>query len=102
MAKSKMRRLAILDDYNRFATASVDWGAVANECSVSVFDRHLEQSEAASALKDFEIVCTLRERMAFPRSLIDSLPNLRLIAATGARHHRSMDIEAATSRGVLC
>jgi len=97
-----MRRLAILDDYNRFATAAVDWSGVAAECSVSVFDRHLEQAEAASVLKDFEIVCTLRERMAFPQSLIESLPNLRLIAATGARHHRSMDIDAATSRGIIC
>ena len=97
-----MRRLAILDDYNRFATTAVDWSAVAKECSVSVFDRHLEQAEAVSALRDFEIVCTLRERMAFPQSLITNLPNLRLIAATGARHHRSMDIDAATSRGIVC
>ena len=97
-----MRRLAILDDYNRFSTVAVDWSAVAKECSVSVFDRHLAQAEAVSALEDFEIVCTLRERMAFPQSLIDRLPNLRLIAATGARHHRSMDIDAATSRGILC
>ena len=97
-----MRRLAILDDYNRFSTVAVDWSAVAKACSVSVFDRHLEQAEAVSALEDFEIVCTLRERMAFPQSLIDRLPNLRLIAATGARHHRSMDIDAATSRGILC
>jgi phosphoglycerate dehydrogenase-like enzyme len=97
-----MRRLAILDDYNRFSTVAVDWSAVAKECNVSLFDRHLEQAEAVSALEDFEIVCTLRERMAFPQSLIDRLPNLRLIAATGARHHRSMDIDAATSRGILC
>src|SRR5262249_17831525 len=47
-------------------------------------------------------ICTLRERMPFSRSLIERLPNLRLIAATGARHHRSMDIQAASEKGVVC
>lgn len=97
-----MRQLAILDDYARFATSAADWSAVARECSITVFDRHLDEAEASAELRDFEILCTMRERMAFPRALIESLPNLRLIAATGARHHRSMDIEAATERGILC
>ncbi len=97
-----MRKLAILDDYRRFATAAADWSAVEKECSISVFDRHLDEAEAATELRNFEILCTLRERMAFPRSLIERLPNLRLIAATGARHHGSMDVEAATERGILC
>jgi len=97
-----LRRLAILDDYTRFALTAADWSAVAREREIVVFDRHLEEAEAAVALEDFEILCTLRERMAFPRSLIDRLPNLRLIAATGARHHRTMDVEAATERGIAC
>lgn len=97
-----MRKLAILDDYRRFATTAADWSAVERECSISVFDRHLSESEAAKELVDFEILCTLRERMAFPRLLIECLPNLRLIAATGARHHGSMDVEAATERGIVC
>jgi phosphoglycerate dehydrogenase-like enzyme len=97
-----MRRLAILDDYARFALTAADWSAVTRECEISVFDRHLEEDEAVTVLEDFEILCTLRERMAFPRTLIERLPNLRLIAATGARHHRSMDVDAATARGVLC
>jgi D-3-phosphoglycerate dehydrogenase len=97
-----MRRLAILDDYHRFATSAVDWSAVAGTCEITVFDRHLDEEAAGAELKDFEILCTLRERMAFPRSLIERLPSLRLIAATGAKHHRSMDVEAATERGILC
>jgi len=97
-----MRRLAILDDYTRSATSVVDWSLLARECDITVFDRHLDEGEAATALKDFEILCTLRERMAFPRTLLERLPRLRLIAATGARHHRSMDVEAATALGILC
>jgi hypothetical protein len=69
-----MRRLAILDDYRRFATSAADWSAIAKECSITVFDRHLDEAEAARVLKDFDILCTLRERMALPRSLIESRP----------------------------
>src|SRR5262245_12422115 len=97
-----MRRLAILDDYCGSALSSADWSVVQKDCSISVFDRHLDEAEAVVTLADFEILCTMRERMAFPRSLVARLPNLRLIAATGARHHRSMDVEAATERGILC
>lgn len=97
-----MRRLAILDDYSRFALTAADWSTVAQECEIAVFDRHLEEADAIAALADFEILCTLRERMAFPRALIERLPKLRLIAATGARHHGTMDVEAATERGILC
>jgi phosphoglycerate dehydrogenase-like enzyme len=75
---------------------------VEKECSITVFDRHLGEDEAAAALADFEILCTLRERMALPRTLIARLPKLRLIAATGARHHRSMDVDTATERGIVC
>lgn len=97
-----MRKLAILDDYCRFAMGAADWREIEKECRISAFDRHLDESEAISELRDFEILCTLRERMAFPRSLIERLPNLRLIAATGARHHGSMYVEAATQRGIVC
>ena len=97
-----MRRLAILDDYSHFALAAADWYAVEKECAISVFDRHLGETEAATELRISRFICTLRERMAFPRSLIVRLPNLRLIAATGARHHRSMDVDAATECGIVC
>lgn len=97
-----MRKLAVLDDYPRASMRLADWSAVEKACEITIFDRHLGLEEAKVVLQNFEILCTLRERMAFPRSLIESLPNLKLIAATGPKHHRSFDIAAATERGVLC
>lgn len=92
-------RVAILDDYQQLALASADWGAVQARCDVTVFDRHLDEAEAADALAGFDVLCTLRERMALPGSLLRRLPRLRLIAITGP-HHRTLDLDAATQLGI--
>lgn len=95
-----MPRVAILDDYAGAALQLADWSTVQCRAEVTVFDRHLAESEAADALQPFDVVCTLRERMAFPRSLIEALPNLKLITIVG-RTLPNLDMAAATERGVL-
>ena len=92
-------RIALLDDYQRLAKRLVDWSAVEARASVTVFDRHLDEESAALALRDFDAVCHLRERMAMPRSLIVRLPNLRFIGITG-HAHRTLDMAAAAERGI--
>ena len=42
------------------------------------------EDEAAIALADFDILLTMRERTAFPETLIRRLPKLRMIGITGA------------------
>src|SRR5690606_29893921 len=56
--------------------------------------------EAAEALRDFDIVCLLRERMPVPRELIARLPKLRMIAVTGL-YCRVLDAAAAAERGIV-
>src|SRR5688500_15219204 len=41
----------------------------------------------------------MRERTEFRRSLLERLPNLRLLVTTG-RRNKSIDVEAATERGI--
>ncbi|BBA90670.1 MULTISPECIES: D-2-hydroxyacid dehydrogenase family protein [Mycobacterium] len=93
-------RVAILDDYARVATDLADWPPVRGRATLTVFDRHLGQAEAAEALADFDAVCTMRERMAFPRSLLERLPRLKLITIVGM-NLPNLDLAAATERGVL-
>ncbi|WP_218054350.1 D-2-hydroxyacid dehydrogenase family protein [Phenylobacterium immobile] len=92
-------KIAILDDYQQLARRFADWSRLSADHEISVFDRHLSEDEAAQALAPFDIVCHMRERMAFPAQLIAALPNLKLIAITG-RGHRTLDLEAAKARGV--
>jgi phosphoglycerate dehydrogenase-like enzyme len=93
-------RVAILDDYAGVALDLADWSAVRDRAGISVFDRHLSEAEAVDVLRPFDVLCTLRERMAFPRTLIERLPNLKLITIVG-RSLPNLDMAAATEHGVL-
>ncbi|ORB75061.1 hydroxyacid dehydrogenase [Mycobacterium scrofulaceum] len=92
--------MAILDDYAGVALRLADWSPVQKHSRVSVFDRHLAEDEAAEVLRPFDVICTLRERMALPRTLLERLPNLKLITIVG-RSLPSLDMAAATERGIL-
>jgi phosphoglycerate dehydrogenase-like enzyme len=93
-------KVAILDDYARVALDLADWSPVQTKADVTVFDRHLSEDEAAEALQPFDVVCTLRERMAFPSTLIERLPNLKLMTIVGMSL-ANLDMAAACARGVL-
>ncbi|MGZ4583449.1 MAG: D-2-hydroxyacid dehydrogenase family protein [Mycobacterium sp.] len=93
-------RVAVLDDYAGVALRVADWSPLQSRCSVTVFDRHLSEAEAVEALPPFDVVCTMRERMAFPRTLIERLPNLKLITIVG-RSLPNLDMAAAGDHGVL-
>lgn len=93
-------QVAILDDYAGVALRLADWSAVQTRSRVSVFDRHLSEDDAAEALRPFDVICTLRERMALPRTLIERLPNLKLITIVGSSLP-NLDMGAATERGIL-
>jgi phosphoglycerate dehydrogenase-like enzyme len=91
-------KIAILDDYAGVALQSADWSALDSE--ITTFDRHLAEDEAATLLAPFDILCTMRERMVLPRSLIERLPNLKLITIVGAGL-ANLDMQAATDHGVV-
>jgi phosphoglycerate dehydrogenase-like enzyme len=94
-------KLAILDDYQNVALKMADWSGIAKRCQIDVIDRPLQvPDEAARVLASYNIVCMLRERTPGPRSLIERLPNLKLLAITGAQH-RTLDMAAATEHGIL-
>ena len=96
-----MPSIAILDDYQGVARSLADWSALEKSCTIETFRENLAVPDAAAkALAPFDILCTMRERMAIPRALIERLPNLKLITVTGP-HMRSLDLAAATERGIL-
>jgi len=94
-------RCAILDDYINVSQTVADWSKVADRVDVTVFNQPFSTSEAAaSALKDFEIICAMRERTPFPRALFAALPNLKLLITSGMRN-AAIDMEAAKDHKVV-
>jgi phosphoglycerate dehydrogenase-like enzyme len=99
-AANRRPKVAVLDDYANLALSLADWSPVQTRADITVFNRHLDEEEAVKALQSFDVVCTLRERMAFPRSLIERLPNLKLMTIVGMSL-ANLDMAAASEHGVL-
>ena len=94
-------RCAILDDYFDLALSVADWSTVSDRVDITVFNHPFASEQAAaSALKDFEIICAMRERTAFPQSLFAALPKLKLLLTSGMRN-AAIDLEAVKDRGVV-
>jgi D-3-phosphoglycerate dehydrogenase len=93
-------RAAILDDYQNVALSLADWSTLGRDVELKVFNKPIgNQAAVIAALKDFDIVCLMRERTPFPRAVIEALPNLKLLITTGMRN-AAVDVSAASERGV--
>ena len=94
-------RCAILDDYINLAMRMADWSKISDRVDVTVFNEPFASPEAAaSALKDFEIICAMRERTPFPRAMFAALPKLKLLITSGLRN-AAIDMEAAKEHQVV-
>jgi phosphoglycerate dehydrogenase-like enzyme len=96
-----MLRIALLDDYQVVARTSADWSTLPAGTVFEVFQDHLtDESALVARLVPFDVVMALRERTPFPRTLLERLPNLKLIATAGMRN-ATIDVAAATELGIL-
>jgi len=95
-----MARIAIIDDYQKVALSYADWSRLKAAHEIVVFDKPFaNEDEAASALAGFEVISIMRERTPFPRTLLDRLPDLKLLVTTGLRN-ASVDIAACKEKGI--
>lgn len=93
-------RIAVLDDYQNVALTMADWSVVTSRADVTVFTDHVaDPDELVARLEPFDVVFVMRERTPLPRSVIERLPRLRMIASTGP-FNASIDMAAAAEHGV--
>jgi phosphoglycerate dehydrogenase-like enzyme len=96
-----MIKIAILDDWQDVARSSADWSPLASRANLTFFaDAFDTEDEAAAALVDFDILLTMRERTAFPETLLRRLPKLRMIGITGA-YVATLDLAACSRQGIV-
>src|SRR5260370_29241914 len=97
MEKSK---IAVLDDYQNVARESADWSVIRDRADIVVFEDHVAELEPlVRRLLPFDVLCIRRERTPMTAELLDRLPNLKLIASTGAGN-AAVDAEAVKRRGI--
>ena len=93
-------QVAILDDYQDVALSMADWSEVAARAEITVFNDHVaDQGDLVERLAPFDAVCVMRERTPLPRSVIERLPRLKMIASTGP-FNASIDMAAARDLGI--
>ncbi|MFI0405801.1 D-2-hydroxyacid dehydrogenase family protein [Actinomadura sp. 3N508] len=91
-------RVAILDDYQDVALRVADWSPV--PATIDVFRTPLGDAEAVvAALQPYDVLVTMRDRTALPKTVLERLPNLRLIVVTGHRI-TAIDIAACAALGI--
>ncbi|GAP89837.2 putative glycerate dehydrogenase [Rosellinia necatrix] len=97
-------KLAIIDDY--LGTSAPHFSHIPpSKLQVTTFKDTIVPLDEAEAgrlverLRPFDLISTVRERTAFPDSLLAQLPNLRVLLAMGTQFER-FDLEAARRRGV--
>ncbi len=91
--------IAVLDDFQNVARGMADWPRIAGHADLTVFTDHVDGPALVQRLQPFDVVVAIRERTPFPRSLIEQLPRLKLIATTGMRN-AGIDGAACRDRGI--
>ena len=94
-----MRRIAVLDDYQYAAATYADWSRLPEPVEVAEFADHVEGDALVTRLAPFDVVVAMRERTPFPRSVLERLPNLKLLVTTGAKNV-AIDVAAAAEHGI--
>ncbi|MEZ5853775.1 MAG: D-2-hydroxyacid dehydrogenase family protein [Hyphomicrobiaceae bacterium] len=96
-----MARIAITDDFQNVAMSYADWSRIMAQNEITVFSAPFaSEDEAAEKLAPYDVVGIMRERTAFRKSLLERLPNLKLLVTTGMRN-ASVDTKFAAERGIM-
>ena len=91
-------RVLVLDDYQDVARTLGPWREL-GDIDLDVRTTHLEGASLLEALQGADVVVAMRERTAFPRSLLAGLPALKLLVTTGMVN-AAVDLDACRERGI--
>ena len=93
-------RVAVLDDYQGFASEFAGWKKAPGIVVVPFRDHVHNPDELVARLYDFDAVLRIRERTKLSGAVLEQLPRLKLILATGMRNARSIDLQVADKLGI--
>ncbi len=92
-------RIVIPDDYQDIVHRLKCFELLRGHEVVRFREPARDQDELAERLADAQAVVAIRERVAFPRALLERLPRLELLALVG-RHSKVIDFAACKDLGI--
>jgi phosphoglycerate dehydrogenase-like enzyme len=94
-------RIAVTGDYERLALRAVPWTSLGDDVEVVAFHEPFNAvRRTVEALRDFDAVTLMHERVALTREVIEQLPRLKIIVFNG-RKNAELDDQAAAARNIL-
>jgi phosphoglycerate dehydrogenase-like enzyme len=95
-------RIAVIDDWQDVARSSADWSPLQALAETRFYSKPLgDDVRVARELAPYDIILAMRERTPFGTSLLERLPNLRMLALTGMSL-RHVDVDYCNAHGIVC
>ena len=80
----KKLKVAVLDDYQNVTHHFASWETLSEKIELKVFNEYIgDDLHLSEKLSDYDILCLMRERTPLPGTLINKLPNLKLVITSG-------------------
>ena len=96
-----MLKVAVLDDYQNVTKKFGNWSDLDGKINLKIFNKYFDnRNELAKSLLEFDVLCLMRERTILSSSIINQLPNLKLVITTGM-WNPSVDTEALNKRKIV-
>ena len=96
-----MLNVAVLDDYQNVTKKFGNWSELEDKINLKIFNEYFDDSnELVKYLSDFDVLCLMRERTLLSSSIINQLPNLKLVITTGM-WNPSVDTKALNKKKIV-
>jgi phosphoglycerate dehydrogenase-like enzyme len=93
-------RIAVIDDWQRVASDTVDWSPLAAVGQVEfLHDYPASTAQMQTRLAPYQVICVMRERTAFDEALLRGLPQLKLLV-TGGMRNAALDLKTCAELGI--
>ena len=93
-----MINVIVLDDYQDVSKKFGNWDSLNGKINLKIINKHLQNKEdLIDNLKNFDVICLMRERTKITADIIESLPNLKLVITSGM-WNPSVDIDALNKK----
>ena len=97
----KRIKVAVLDDYQNVSHHFANWEKLSEKIELKIFNEFIGgDPNLSEKLHDYDVLCLMRERTPLPGTLINKLPNLKLVITSGM-WNASVDSNALKNRNIV-
>ena len=97
----KKIKVAVLDDYQNVTHHFSNWEKLSEKIELKIFNEFIGgDPNLSEILSDYDVLCLMRERTPLPGTLINKLPNLKLVITSGM-WNASVDAETLKEKNIV-